>query len=65
VSWGHQISSCDLVSATHEKCGHGYHGGQCSPHVWHALVKILDKETWGNIIDGPHILYHSSVWRGA
>jgi ribonuclease HI len=33
-----------------------------SPQVWHAIVKILDKKTWGNLADGPHICHCSCVW---
>jgi hypothetical protein len=34
------------------------------PPVWHDFVKILDKTTWGNPSNGPHLCYHSIVWGG-
>jgi hypothetical protein len=29
------------------------------PQVWYAFVKILDKNTWGNLTDGSLLCYYS------
>jgi hypothetical protein len=65
VSRSYQRPGRDLVSAAHEKCGHGYCSGRCPPQVRYAVIKILDKKTGGNLADGPHICYYPSVWRRA
>jgi hypothetical protein len=55
MSRSYQRPGRDLVSVAHEKCGHGYRSGRCPPKVRYAVIKILDKKTGGNLVDGPHI----------
>jgi hypothetical protein len=34
------------------------------PQVWYVVVKVLDKNNWGNPANGPNLCYYSSVWEG-